>query len=199
MPAITAFTTTVTLDAINIPESTKLGALTVAVHYDAALLTLQTCAAPPASQFDSLLCNTESAGTARVAALSSTGITGDAVVAELVFQSAGAIGQVSPLTLTVETFVDIDATPIGVSRQDGAVIVNCRPGDVDCNGAVAPLDALLIAQFVEGLRPTTNTLPPPPGFIYSNACDGNGDDACTLADADLILACAVGESNALCP
>jgi hypothetical protein len=198
-PAATTFTTTVTLDTINIPAATKLGAVTVSVQYDATRLTLLACTAPAAPAFDSVVCNTARAGTARIAALSSAGITGNATVAALTFQSAGAIGQVSPLTLTIETYVDINATPIAVSSLDGAVIFNCLRGDVDCSGAVDPFDALWIAQFVEGLRPTTTTLPPPPGFLYSTVCDSNHDDACTLADADQILDCAVGETNLLCP
>lgn len=195
----TAVTIVVPVDVINVPDATKLGAVTVDLQYDAALLTLQSCVEPTANRFDSLVCNIDEAGHARIAALSTTGVTGNAIFAELTFQSNGAVGTVSALTLTIETFVDINALPITVSRQNGNIRFDCMAGDVDCNGLITPIDALFMVQYAEGLRPSTETIPPPAGFLYVNACDLTGDDACTVADAQLILACEVGETNALCP
>ena len=111
---------------------------------------------------------------------------------------AGAIGTVSPLPVTIETFVDINAVALPVNHIDGALVFTCLAGDVDCSGVVDPVDALFMVQYAGGLRPTTTTIPPPPGFLYLAACDLNGDNTCTVADAQLILACEVGETNTLC-
>jgi len=195
----TAVTLIVPVEVINVPVATNLGAVTVDLQYDAALFTLQSCTEPAEKQFDSLVCNIDETGHARIAALSTTGVNGNAIFAELTFQSSGAVGTVSALALTIETFVDINATPIAVSHQNGQISFDCMAGDVDCSGLITPIDALFMVQYANGLRPTTATIPPPEGFLYLAACDLNGDDACTAADATLILACEVGETNALCP
>ncbi len=197
-PAATAFSVTVPVEVINVPAETKLGAVTVDLQYDATLLALQSCLASTATRFDSLVCNTEEAGHVRIAALATAGISGNGVFAELTFQSNGDIGRASELLITVETFVDVNAVPIPVNHQDGGVIFSCMVGDVDCSGVVNPIDALFMVQYAEGLRPATTTIPPPSGFLYLGACDLTGDNACTAADARLILQCAIGELNALC-
>jgi hypothetical protein len=102
------------------------------------------------------------------------------------------------LPVTVETFVDINAIPIAVSRQDGGVIFACMAGDVDCSGVVNPIDALFMMQYAEGVRPATMSIPPAQGFLYLPACDISGDGECTAADARLLLQCEIGEVNALC-
>ncbi len=197
-PAATAFSVKVPVEVINVPAEANLGAVTVDIQYDATLLTVQSCLAPTATRFDSLVCNTEEAGHVRIAALATAGINGNAVFAELTFQSDGAIGTDSNLMVTVETFVDVNAVPIPVSSQDGRVIFTCMAGDVDCSGVINPIDALFIVQYTEGVRPSTTTIPPAQGFLYLSACDLNGDNECTMADAYLILQCEIGETNALC-
>jgi len=197
-PPAAARTIIVPVEVINVPGEKKLGAVTVELQYDSSLLMLQSCLAPTDSRFDSLVCNTEEAGRIRMAALSSAGISGNGVFAELAFESNGAVGIESKLAVTVETFVDINAIPIPVSKQDGALFFACMGGDVDCNGVVNPVDALLMVQYAEGVRPSTTTIPPGAGFLYLPACDLNGDSACTTADARMILQCTIGETNALC-
>ena len=85
-----------------------------------------------------------------------------------------------------------------MSIQDGGVIFPCIAGDVDCSGVVNPIDALFMVQYIEGVRPATEALPPPNGFLYLPACDINNDELCTVEDARLILQCEIGESNELC-
>ncbi|MEZ4863404.1 MAG: PQQ-dependent sugar dehydrogenase [Caldilineaceae bacterium] len=191
-------TTTVTVDVINIPANTPLGAVTVELLYDAATLTVKGCTPAANSRFDAVLCNGEEAGIVRISALSNRGLTGDAVIALLDLQSQGAVSKVVALALQAPTFVDPNATPIPVSLHDGAVVFSCRAGDVDCDGALSPTDALFIVQYELSLRPATAAIPPPRGFLYLAACDVNGDDRCDREDARLLLQCAVGAQNDLC-
>lgn len=102
------------------------------------------------------------------------------------------------LVLTVTTFVDTNANPMVFSPQNGAVVFRCRSGDVDCDGAVAPRDALFIIQYEQGRRPASDTIPPPRGFLYLAACDLDGDQICTPEDARLILQCEIGVQNGFC-
>lgn len=192
------FSGPVVVEMINIPEETRLGAITVEVAYDPAQLSVTGCAPVAESRFESVLCNANEAGLVRVSALSTAGIAGDAVLAQLDLQSQEAELTVAPLVLTVTTFVDTNANPIGFSVQNGAVLFRCRSGDVDCDGTVTPRDALFIIQYEQGRRPASDILPPPRGFLYLAACDLNGDQVCTREDARLILQCEIGVENGFC-
>lgn len=191
--------TTVAVEVINIPATTQLGAVTVEVTYDTAQLTATGCGPAADNRFDSVVCNISEAGVARLSALSTAGLTGNAVIALLDLQSPGAASTVVPLVVQVTTFVDINANPLVVNRQDGALFFRCRPGDVDCSGVLTPTDALFIVQYEKAQRPADDTIPPLRGFLYLAACDLNGDQLCNREDARLILQCAIGLSNPLCP
>lgn len=188
----------VAVEAINIPATALLGAVTVEVAYDAAKLIVNSCGPAAANRFDSVVCNTNEAGVVRISALSTAGLTGDAVIAQLDLQSPGGVSDVATLTVRATTFVDTNANAISVSLQNGAVIFGCRLGDVDCDDAVTPTDALFIVQYASGRRPASDAIPPASGFLYLAACDLNGDQTCTLEDARLILQCEIGVPNSLC-
>lgn len=190
--------TAVTVEMINVPANTGVGAVTVAVTYDAAKVTVASCGPATDNRFDSVVCNTNVAGTVRIALLSTAGVAGNAGLARLELQSQGHAGTVVPLVVTVSTFVDQNANPIAVSKQDGAVIFRCRIGDVNCDGAVNPTDALFMVQYEHTQRPPSDTIPLPRGFLYLAACDLNGDQRCDREDARLILQCAIGVVNPLC-
>jgi glucose/arabinose dehydrogenase len=181
------FSGSVIVEVVNGSDDTRLGAVTVEVRYDPAQLSVTGCAPPAESRFESVLCNGNEAGVVRISALATAGVTGSAVLAQLELESPGVGLEVAPLVLTVTTFVDTDANPIAYTLQNGALIFRCRSGDVDCDGAVTPRDALFIVQYVQGRRPTSTTLPPPRGSLYLEACDLDGDQACTREDARLIL------------
>lgn len=189
---------TVAVDLINVPANTLIGAVTVEVAYDATRLTVSACSPAGDNRFTSVLCNNNEAGVVRISALSTAGVTGNAVVAQLTLGSPGQAALVVPLVVKVTTFVDVNANPVAVNTQDGAVSFRCRAGDVNCDNAVTPTDALFIVQYEQLLRPASETIPPPRGFLYPAACDLNGDQQCTQADAHLILQCAVGVANGSC-
>ncbi|MEZ4674153.1 MAG: dockerin type I repeat-containing protein [Caldilineaceae bacterium] len=190
---------TVPVGVLNVPSNSAVGAVTVAIQYNVAQLTLMACQAPIPGSFDSVVCNSTTPGTVGISALSAAGISGIATFAELHFQSTSQAGSASTLALTVETFVDTNAVPIDFSQRAGGVTVGCRTGDVNCDGTVDPIDALFMVQYNEAIRPPTDSVPPPAGFLYLPACDLNGDAQCANTDARLVLQCAIGESNLFCP
>ena len=61
-------------------------------------------------------------------------------------------------------------------------------GDVNGDGIVDVGDALVVAQFVVGLRQCSQ-------LTYPEACDVNGDGACNIGDALTIAHCEVGLVN----
>ena len=190
--------TAVAVELINVPANTLIGAVTVEVAYDGAKLTVTACGPAADTRFASVLCNTNEAGVVRISALSTAGVTGNAGIAQLTLQSAGQAATVVPLVVKVTTFVDVNANPVVVSPQDGAVRFRCRAGDVNCDKVVDPTDALFIVQHERSLRPASDTIPPPRGFLYLAACDLNGDQLCNRDDASLILQCEIGIANAVC-
>ncbi|MEZ4728693.1 MAG: PQQ-dependent sugar dehydrogenase [Caldilineaceae bacterium] len=190
--------TAVAVELINMPANLQVGAVTVEVTYDAAKVTVTACGPAPENRFDSVVCNTNAAGVIRIAALSTAGVTGNAVLALLDLQSPGNAGLVVPLVVKVLTFVDPNANPLFVSGQDGAVLFRCRTGDVNCDTLVNPTDALFMVQHERSQRPASDTIPPPRGFLYLAACDVNGDQLCNGEDARTILQCEIGVANALC-
>ncbi len=191
-------TTTVALEVINIPAETQLGAVSVAIGYNPAQLRVEGCTPAPDSRFDSMACNTNEANVARISALAPAGVTGDALIALLGVRGQEGAGGVAPLVIDVTTFVDVNANPIAFTPQNGALIFGCHAGDVDCNGAITPVDALFIVQFSNGQRTASEMIPPPRGALFLPACDLNADGHCTIEDARLILQCEIGEQNTLC-
>jgi glucose/arabinose dehydrogenase len=192
------FSGSVTVGVFNVPDNTRLGAVTIEIAYDPAQLSVAGCGPPAESRFESVLCNANEAGAVRVSALSTAGVAGDAVIAQLDLQSTGIGATVAPLVLTVTTFVDTNANPIPLSLQNGGVFFRCRSGDVDCDGAVDPRDALFIIQYEQGRRPASTEIPPPRGALYLAACDLDADQACTGEDARLILQCHIDGQNGVC-
>lgn len=183
---------------LNLPEAPKLGAVTAEIAYDQNALTASDCQEAAEGAFNTLLCNINEVGVVRISALSSTGLSGNVPLVHLSFQATGQAGQGSPLTPQVITFVDVDAQPIEVTAQPGAVSFACAPGDVDCNGQVQPRDALYIVQYERSLRAGVDSLPLQAGAIYLPACDLNNDALCGAADARLIMQCEVRQSNEFC-
>jgi len=72
-------------------------------------------------------------------------------------------------------------------------------GDVNCDGILDIADAMYIVQYGDAVRYASYTCPPPADTLYLPACDGDGNGGCDDDDAQLILECALGMPNVLCP
>jgi len=109
--------------------SGNLGAATVELHYDPQVLQPVACLADPADGFDLALCNkdfdSDGIGTdaVRLNALSSTGVSGDAPLAEITFKAIGPDGSSSMLELLTSTFANTSGDPFDLSINDGKAYV----------------------------------------------------------------------------
>ena len=193
-------TIVVPVEAVTVP-SPGLGAATVQILYDPAVVTPTACDADPANVLDSALCNTGAGpGQVSLTAVSTAGRTGDTVLAEITFTAIGVVSETSPLNVVIETFADPNGLDIPVCDEDGEIHINEADGDVNCDGQTNSIDALFILQKEVGLRSCTDVCPLPAGqWLNCGRCDVSGDGSCNSIDALFILQCEVGIPNVLCP
>ncbi|MGB0383995.1 MAG: Calx-beta domain-containing protein [Ardenticatenaceae bacterium] len=98
--------------------ASQLGATTIDVHYDPALLVPTGCAADPNEQFELAQCNHQlEPGTIRLTGISATGASGDLLLAEITFQPVKH-KPLAPLrellAISSLTFADPTGNPIDV-------------------------------------------------------------------------------------
>lgn len=103
----------------------NLGAATVELRYDPQVLQPIACLADSADYFDLSLCNKDfdrdgiGADAVRLNALSVTGLTGEALLAEVIFHGVGPDGSASILELRANTFADIIGNSLDLAIDDG--------------------------------------------------------------------------------
>lgn len=169
--------TTLDLTAGNVP-SPGVGAWTVGVVYDPAILSIPFCE----GGIGSSECNPAyAANRVQITGADADGQTGDAVLGSITFrcESIGA----SDLQIIVTHFADATPggpQPLDIKLQNGRVTCG-QPdllGDVDCNGVVDSRDAQLVLQYVAAL---IDSLP----CFHLGDMDSDGD--VDSIDASLIL------------
>jgi hypothetical protein len=121
----------VPLEAFRVTES-PVGAITVDVEFDPAVLDATACQKDPNRVFDSALCNPDfdrdgvNPDRARFAGISAGGVSGDLLLANLRFHCVGA--GISSLNVVVVTLTDPNGVPITLfSIQDGEITCNEPP------------------------------------------------------------------------
>jgi hypothetical protein len=116
-------------DSIAVPMtaalgSALLGAATVEIQYDPAVVSPTGCAADSGGVFDLALCNVSyAADTIRFTAISAAGVSGDLTLANITFEAVGAAGESSLLALTPTTFASPSGQPLDVTVQDGRISI----------------------------------------------------------------------------
>lgn len=189
---------TVSLDAIDVPAP-GIGSANLNVLFDEAVLEVVTCSADPNEIFDIRLCNPNAASDKVTFGLTaSSGTSGDVLLGTITFRAIGDAGSSSALSIGVTTLADTDSNALASTLEDGNVVVSVE-GDVNCSGARDLIDAQQILQYVVALRTAHATCTLPAGTIYAPLCDVNADGLCDVFDAFLIVQCAVGFNNLLCP
>ncbi len=142
--------------AAEVPDG--LGAWSVTVSYDRAVVHLTDCAGRS-------FCNEPSPGVVSIAGFSATGISGSQVLQTLTFGAVGGAGTSTALQLEVLTWEDANGpilaqpatTPGSITVGPASSSPTPRPegteywGDVDCGGGVAIGDAQKLARSLIGL------------------------------------------------
>lgn len=114
---------TLALDALGVTQD--LGAATVDVGFDPAIVNVTGCTGDPAGVFDLASCNSAFApDTVRFVGISASGVSGDLALAEVTFQAVGSVADVSPLNVTIQTLADINGFDISVIDKDGSIDID---------------------------------------------------------------------------
>ena len=123
----------VNLSASGVP-SPGLGAVTVDVSFDPAIVDAVGCAADPDHVFTLRSCNPDfSFNALRFTAISATGVAGDFPLADITFQAVGESGQSSALDVSAVTFADPDGIDLPATSLDGGIEIVGSPGNSDCD------------------------------------------------------------------
>lgn len=103
----------------------------------------------------------------------------------------------SPLS---DTYREDDAEDFTVSLSPIATTETVI-GDPSCSGTVTIADAVMVAQYLVGVRTASQTCPLAGEALQLNvvAADVDGDGTVSIVDAVVIAQCIVGLESALCP
>ena len=105
----------------NIPAGARLGALSIEVAFDPALLMLVDCQADPEQRFDMALCRpSQSSGRVQLSLLSGQGRTDNLDAAVLRFGAVGLSRGNPQLTIVSHQLADIDGNPCLLYTSDAA-------------------------------------------------------------------------------
>ena len=199
---------TLDLDALDVPPG-SIGAFTIEVDYDPALLDATACTPDPNSIFDFGNCNPDyendgvNPDLARCTGVSIAGVSGSVLtLCDITFQAATSAppGTVTDLSVNCVVLTDPSVVPIPCIPVYGAVTIGV--GDVNCDDLANVVDALFILQYEVGLRIDSGGCPlppPPPDTLNVASCDANDDGLCNVVDALCILQFEVGIFVTHCP
>ena len=152
------------------------GSATIELTYDPTIVQVQSV-----SQGDcgAVFENIDNANGKTIISSQGTGAipgpSGTLEFAEIGFKAVGSVGECSPLNLNVVTLAHTDGsaiTPATACDGEFCITQSCRIcGDVNCDCKVDIVDAMFIAQYTVGNRPTPCDPCPDP---YPCACGGDG-------------------------
>jgi hypothetical protein len=116
--------------------------------------------------------NLNNPGRITVAGFDANGKTGTNLI-DIVWRAGSTAGS-SQISITVDTLTDANYNSLGNTGQGATVtITDVRKGDVNDDGNITIVDALMVAQFYVGLPVTINQA----------AADTNCDGNITIVDA----------------
>jgi endo-1,4-beta-xylanase len=123
-------------------------------------------------------------------AFNASGASGNGI-ATVEWLAAGSAGASAVLTISIDTLTDAQYNNLGTNGGSASVTLGSGgiKGDVNDDGSITIVDALMTAQYSVGLDP--------PGFNINNA-DANCDGSITIVDALIIAQYSVGLINSFC-
>lgn len=127
----------VPLDLIGATAERAVGALSVDVQYNAALLKVVACTV--GDSFDLLLCNLDTPGLLQLAGVAATGIRTDVRIADLGFELLQPAKLSTQLTVQLDTIADAEGTALNATGQNGQISTACPPGSDNCQTLFLPL------------------------------------------------------------
>ena len=196
-------TITLAVQALNVPMP-GLGATTIELRYDPAVVDAVTCRANPQSNFDLGACNVNydndgiNPDSVRFNLTSLSGVSGNPLLAHVAFRASSAAGGATRLDVVKIVFADPSGVPMPTIEEAGQIAIGTL-GDVNCDRLANVIDAMFVLQYDVGLRTASNQCPPPAGALYTPTCDVNHDGSCNVVDGLFILQCDVGIHNDFCP
>ena len=185
------FTTEIYVDT----GSQNLGAYGLVIDWDQSILIVQGGNDGVAAGADGFLAAANvdnNVGTMMVSGFEATGAGPNSQLHLLTITWEAVGAGTTPLDLTIETLVDSDTNIVGNPTDiDGSVLVaQYQTGDVNHDGSVDIIDALMISQYDVGLDPQ-------PFFIEQ--ADVNEDGLINIIDALLVAQYSVGLIDTLPP
>jgi hypothetical protein len=182
----------ISVEALGVPGP-GVGAFTIDVAYNPAVLTPLECSVDPA--FDVGVCNPE-AGPSTVLATgieAECGLVGDVPLVTMPFEPTPPICS-GDLVVSMETFASCEGIDVLTIVDDKWWV-----GDADRDFDRDAVDALFILQRVVGMREGSYECPPPAGNIDLQSADADCDGDVDAVDALFVLQHVVGLRPVLCP
>lgn len=181
----TTFTTEIHVNTGN----QAVSALGLTINFDYTIIYYRSAAGliaePPLDEFYEITIAPENPGSIKISGFTTTGMGPDEDILLLTITWEAMAQGSSSVQLMVDTLVDASYESIGTpSGIDGTIIVSDELlGDVDNNGEVNIIDALLIAQYYVGL------LDPP---FPESAADVDRNGIVNIIDALMVAQYYVG-------
>jgi len=161
----------------------NLAAGTINLTYDPNVVNVLSVSAGDLGTITSNIDNTK--GNAIITAYSNFGKTGNVTFANVLLKAVGSKNVTSPLTLSVAVISDQNTIVIPYIIRSGTFSISAvSKGDVNSDGQVNIIDALLISQYTVGMRTLTQA--------QLAAAEVNNDGQVNIVDALFIAQYTVG-------
>ncbi len=117
---------------VEVADAQNLGAASIQLAFDPAVVQPIGCGAPAASVFDLTSCNPGFApGVVKFTVLSAAGISGTHTLADVRFRAVGSVNATSSLSFGVDNFTDPQGAPLSVATATAGLTIAGTPAPVD--------------------------------------------------------------------
>ena len=150
--ANTGETIDISIDMVN---AQSIGAIDITLTYDSSVLTATKVSSSDLTSGSMISGNTDVKGTVTIGIVDVSGFSGDGSIAKITFEVIGSDNDTSSLTLSSVSASDTNFNDVTLTTQNGKFTVGTSacgvPGDLNEDGKVTSLDALILLQKAVGL------------------------------------------------